>query len=89
MQKVVKKRVLRRLATVAGQVRGVERMVEREAYCMDIITQIAATRQALSAIDDAVLAGHLATCVVRQMKGAGRGRAVRELLAAYAASKKK
>lgn len=89
MKKAVKSRVMRGLRIVAGQVRGLEKLVENDTYCMDVITQIAAARQALSAIDDAVLESHLSTCVVGQMKGGAHARAVKELLAAYKVSKRK
>jgi DNA-binding FrmR family transcriptional regulator len=57
----------RRLAIVEGQVRGLSEMVGRGDYCIDIITQASAIKQALSNIEDILLEEHLGKCVVEQM----------------------
>jgi DNA-binding FrmR family transcriptional regulator len=56
--------LLRRLARVEGQVRGVSRMVEQDRYCIDVLTQIAAARAALEGISLGLLDGHARHCVV-------------------------
>ncbi len=89
MKNDVKRKIVRRLKTVEGQVRGLEKMVEGDAYCIDVITQASAVRQALSAVEDVLLEKHLSTCVVDQMKGGAQAKAVREILAAYKVSKKR
>lgn len=89
MKAIVKKNIVRRLKTAEGQVRALERMVEKDTYCIDLITQLSAARHALSAIEDSVLESHLSTCVVDQMRGGSPQKAVREILVAYRASKKK
>lgn len=89
MKADVKRKVVRRLKTIEGQVRGLEKMVEGDAYCIDVITQASAVRQALSAVEDAMLENHLSTHVVEQMKGGSQAKAVREILAVYKVSKKK
>jgi DNA-binding FrmR family transcriptional regulator len=55
--------VLRRLARIEGQVRGVRRMVEDEAYCVDVLTQIAAVDKALDGVALKLLADHTNHCV--------------------------
>lgn len=57
-----------RLARVDGQLRGVRRMIEEGAYCVDILTQIQATRSALRAIGHRILKKHLEHCVADAMK---------------------
>jgi len=89
MKQDVKRKVLRRLKTIEGQVRGLEKLVENDTYCIDIITQTSAVRSALSAVEDAMLENHLATHVVEQMKGSSQAKAVREILSVYKISKKK
>ena len=63
MRKQAKTSCLRRLSRVEGQVRGVARMVERDRYCIDILTQIAAVRAALRRVEEEVLSDHIAHCV--------------------------
>ncbi len=64
-------------------------MVEKEEYCVDIITQTSAVRQALSSTEDVMLNNHLSTHVVEQMKSGGHKRAIAEILSVYKLSKKK
>jgi DNA-binding FrmR family transcriptional regulator len=59
-----KQAVLGRLRRVEGQVRGLQRMVEQDTYCIDILTQISAATRALQAVAIGLLEGHLAHCVV-------------------------
>lgn len=58
-----KRSVERRLGRVAGQVAGVQRMIQDDRYCMDVLHQIAAVRAALSKVSAVVLRSHLHTCV--------------------------
>ncbi|HUY62381.1 MAG TPA: metal-sensitive transcriptional regulator [Candidatus Paceibacterota bacterium] len=89
MKQTVKRTVVRRLKTIEGQVRGLQKLVENDAYCIDVITQTSAVRSALSAVEDAMLENHLSTCVVEQMKSGSQTKAIREILSAYKVSKKK
>lgn len=89
MKVVVKKKLVRRLKIIEGQVRGLQKMVAEDAYCIDIITQASAVRQALSAVEDAMLENHLSTHVVEQMRGGAQKKAVSEILAVYKISKRK
>lgn len=68
-----------RLSRIEGQVRGVRGMVERDAYCVDILTQVAAISAALNAFNRELLANHIRTCVATDLKE-GRDEVVDELL---------
>ncbi|MFQ5754416.1 MAG: metal-sensitive transcriptional regulator [bacterium] len=89
MTKNVKKKVTRRLKIIEGQVKGLQKMVEGEEYCIAIITQTSAVRQALSSVEDMMLENHLSTHVVEQMKSDKHKRAIDEILSVYKLSKKK
>jgi CsoR family transcriptional regulator, copper-sensing transcriptional repressor len=58
-----KEALVRRLHRIEGQVRGIERMVEDDRYCIDILTQIAAATTALESVAFRILDGHVAHCV--------------------------
>jgi CsoR family transcriptional regulator, copper-sensing transcriptional repressor len=90
MKKDVKKRLIHRLKIIEGQIRGLQKMAENEEYCIDIITQTQAVKEALSSIEDFMLENHLSTHVVEQMKSKKhQGRAIKEILSVYKVSKKK
>ena len=55
--------LIKRLHRIEGQVRGLERMVEDERYCIDVVTQISAVRAALRRVEEEVLRDHVAHCV--------------------------
>lgn len=75
--------LIRRLKIIAGQVRGLEEMLEKDTYCIDVITQTSAVKQALSSVEDALMESHLATCVVHQMKKGKENTAIGEILKVY------
>jgi DNA-binding FrmR family transcriptional regulator len=58
-----KTKVRARLARVEGQVRGLTQMVERDRYCIEVITQVRAARAALARVEQLVLSDHLGSCV--------------------------
>lgn len=58
-----KEAVLRRLRRIEGQIRGLQRMVDDEAYCIDVLTQVSAATRALESVALELLGGHLAHCV--------------------------
>ena len=62
---------LRRLRRIEGQVRGLQRMVEEDKYCIDVLTQVAAATKALQAFSLELLDEHLATCVVQAAAAGG------------------
>lgn len=60
---------LRRLKTVEGHLRGIQRMVEEEAYCIDVIRQIQAVQSALNKVSTKVLNDHLHSCLITAVRG--------------------
>lgn len=62
------KKLMNRLSRIEGQVRGVKGMLEKDAYCIDIITQVAAIQSALNGFNKELLKEHIATCVVEDVK---------------------
>lgn len=71
--------LIRRLNRIEGQIRGIRGMVEKSAYCPDILIQAAAANAALDAFERALLANHIKTCVVQDIR-AGREETVDELI---------
>ena len=63
-----KKKLLNRLHRIEGQVRGLCGMIERDAYCTDVLTQSAAVEAALNAFNADLLSRHIRTCVVRDLR---------------------
>jgi DNA-binding FrmR family transcriptional regulator len=60
---------LRRLKTIEGHLRGITRMVEEDAYCIDVIRQIQAVDAALNKVSTQILENHLNSCVISAIKG--------------------
>lgn len=60
---------LRRLKVVEGHIRGIERMVEEEAYCIDVIRQIQAVQSALNKVSKIILEEHLNSCLITAVRG--------------------
>jgi len=60
---------LRRLKRIEGQVRGIARMVDEDAYCIDVLTQVAAVNKALHAVSIGLLEDHIGHCVVNAAAG--------------------
>lgn len=72
--------LINRLNRIEGQVRGIKNMVETDAYCTDIITQVAAATAALNAFNKELLSAHIKSCVADDIK-AGKTETVDDLLA--------
>ena len=68
--------------------RGIQNMVDKGAYCIDIITQTSAIKQGISNIEDILLEGHLGHCVVNQIKNGETGKATKEILKVYQLKRK-
>lgn len=83
-----KPKISRRLKIIEGQVRGLNEMIEKDKYCIDIITQSSAIKQGLSNIEDMLLEHHLSHCVVGQIKEGKPGKAVDEVLKVYKLKRK-
>ena len=71
--------LIHRLNRIEGQVRGIRRMVERDAYCTDILVQVAAVNAALNSFNKMLLSNHIKTCVTRDIRE-GKEETVDELL---------
>lgn len=82
------KKLIRRLKIIEGQVRGLQGMIENDTYCIDIITQSSAIKQALSNIEDKLLERHLSHCVVNQIKAGEVKKPVAEILNVYQLKRK-
>ena len=78
-----KQKLIRRLKIIEGQVRGLQDMLEKDAYCIDVITQTSAVKRALSSVEDVIMEEHLGTCVVHQMKQGKDKQAIGEILKVY------
>lgn len=63
--------VLKRLRRIEGQIRGLQRMVEEESYCIDVLTQISAATRALQSVALGLLEDHLAHCVAHAVTAGG------------------
>lgn len=82
------KKLLNRLKIIEGQVRGLQDMISKDAYCIDVITQTSAVKQALSGVEDALMENHLSTCVVGQIKKGKGDKAKEEILKVYRLKRK-
>lgn len=78
----------RRLKLIEGQVRGLQKMVENGKYCVDVITQTSAVKQALSNVEDLLLEHHLSHCVVDQIQKGKKDKATDEILKVYRLKRK-
>ena len=74
-----KKKLLNRLKRIEGQIRGLEAMIERDAYCNDILTQSSAANAALNAFNRELLSNHIHTCVARDIRD-GKDEVIDELV---------
>ena len=74
------KDLVTRLNRIEGQIRGIKGMLERNAYCTDILTQVSAANAALNSFTKALLANHIKTCVAQDIRE-GRDETIDELVA--------
>lgn len=74
------KDLINRLNRIEGQIRGIKGMVEKNAYCTDILVQVSAANAALNSFNKVLLANHMKTCVVDDIR-AGKEETLEELLA--------
>lgn len=89
MESGFKEKATRRLKIVEGQLRGLTGMVQNDTYCVDIITQSSAVKEALSGIEDLILENHLSTHVIQQIKSGKEKRAIGEILKVYKLAQRK
>ena len=88
MDQKIKDKTLKRLKIIGGQIRGLGEMVEKEKYCIDIITQTSAVRKALSGVEDLILENHLSTHAIHQIKMGETSKATAEILKVYKLKRK-
>ena len=82
---------IRRLKTIEGHLRGIIRMVEEDAYCIDVIRQIQAVEAALNKASAQILEGHLNSCVITAVQGddqSERERVLKEITEVFEMSTK-
>ena len=91
MQEATKIACRKRLSRIEGQVRGLARMVEKDRYCIDIVTQLSAVRAALARVEEEILRDHVAHCVEGAIKSGNateQRRKVAELMDVLARSQR-
>ena len=64
----IKKKLNKRLKTIEGQIRGVEKMIDEDKYCNDILIQLLAINKSIKSVSNEIFRNHLSTCVVRGIK---------------------
>jgi DNA-binding FrmR family transcriptional regulator len=83
--------VSKRLKNIEGHIRGVEKMVAEDAYCIDVIRQVQAIQAALVKVNNLILDHHLKSCVITAVKGndvAGREKVLKEVIEIFDASQR-
>jgi DNA-binding FrmR family transcriptional regulator len=88
----LRKDLTRRLASAAGHLKGVERMVAEDTYCIDVIQQIQAVQAALNKVNTLILDNHLRTCVTTAIRGDDpdeREQVLKEVTSVFAMTAKK
>jgi CsoR family transcriptional regulator, copper-sensing transcriptional repressor len=83
--------IIQRMRSVEGHVRGIERMLDEDAYCIDVIRQIQAVNAALNRVSALILDRHLKSCVLTAVRGDDPGereRVLNEIAEIYATAKK-
>lgn len=83
-----KRPLLRRLKIIEGQIRGLQEMIAKDQYCIDIITQTSAVKQGLTVIEDKLMEAHLGGCVIHQMQSGKAAKAKAEILKVYQLKRK-
>lgn len=92
MDEITKTAVTRRLASAAGHIKGIERMVQDDVYCIEIIKQIQAVQAALNKVSTLMLDNHLRTCVTTAIQGSDpteRERMLEEVVSVFAMVEKR
>ena len=83
-----KTKLIRRLKIIEGQVRGLIEMIEKDKYCIDIITQSSAVKQGLSSFEDIFMENHLSDCAVSQIRNGNTKKAIGEIIEVYKLKRK-
>ncbi len=78
-----KKRNLHRIKIIRGHLKAIEKMIEEDKYCVDVIHQSMAVQKALKRLDMQIMEDHLKTCVIHQIKNGESQKSIQELLNLY------
>ncbi len=73
------KKLINRLSRIEGQIRGIRNMVENDAYCVDILTQVSAVNAALNSFNKELLGEHIKSCVANDIRS-GKDETIDELV---------
>ncbi len=82
---------LKRLKNIEGHIRGIERMIEEDAYCIDVIRQIQAVEAALNKVSSMILDEHINSCLITAVRGEGlaeRERVLKEIIEVFETANK-
>ncbi len=85
---IEKQKLIRRLKIIEGQIRGLQEMLDRDAYCIDVITQTSAVKQGLTIVEDKLMESHLGSCLMKQVKSGQQEQAQAEILKVYRLKRK-
>ena len=77
-----KKRIIHRLNRIAGQIGGITKMIENDAYCNDVLVQLSAVKNSVKSLSTHILENHLCTCVARDLEG-GELETIDELISLF------
>ena len=69
MDSKTRDQVIRRLRSIQGHVKGIEKMVEEDQYCIDVMRQVIAAQAAMAKVNEIILENHLNTCVIEAVRG--------------------
>ena len=83
-----KQKLIRRLKIIEGQIRGLQEMIEKGTYCIDVITQTSAVKQGLTVVEDKLMESHLGSCVIEQIRSGREQKAKEEILKVYQLKRK-
>lgn len=83
-----KQKLIHHLKIIEGQVRGLQDMIDKDVYCIDIITQASAIKQGVSNIEDKLLESHLSHCLIDQIKEGKSAKATKEIIKVYRLKRK-
>ena len=75
-----KEAIIKRLKRIEGQVKGIQKMIEEERYCVDILTQISAIRSAINKVGSIILENHMKGCVSQSIKEGDSEEMINELM---------
>ena len=77
-----KKRIISRLNRISGQINGISKMIENDAYCNDVLIQLSAVKNSVKSLSTHILENHLCTCVARDLEN-GDYEAIDEIISLF------